>query len=137
MMCFLTLEDFSGQIEVVIFPRVFEKVSGLLLPDMPVAVAGRLNLHEEESKILADSIIPLAQVGTEVRIKIRKSQEIKETLDKLKNALCKHKGATVVYLHLTDSSRLIKTEPEYWIDLSETAKTEIEAVLGPGAVISY
>lgn len=56
MMCFIALMDFTDQIEVVVFPRIFDKFSKFLLPDMPIRVSGRLSVSDESGKILADGI---------------------------------------------------------------------------------
>jgi len=133
-MCFINLEDFTGQIEVIVFPRVFEKNSRLLAPDMPVLVSGRLNIHEEGTKVMADSILPLDRVGAEVRITLRKAQETPAVLAELKQLLNKYTGPTAVYLHLIDSKRVIKTERDFWVEPSPAAVAAIEGLLGKGAV---
>ncbi|MGL5514581.1 MAG: OB-fold nucleic acid binding domain-containing protein, partial [Sporomusa sp.] len=133
-MCFINLEDFTGQIEVIVFPRVFEKNSRLLAPDMPVLVSGRLNIHEEGAKVMADSILPLDRVGAEVRITLRKAQETPAVLAELKQLLNKYTGPTAVYLHLIDSKRVIKTERDFWVEPSPAAVAAIEGLLGKGAV---
>ncbi|BBB92701.1 DNA polymerase III subunit alpha [Methylomusa anaerophila] len=137
MMCFIGLEDFASQIEVIVFPRVFEKTNRLLVPDMPVVVSGRLNVHEEGVKILADEVTPLDGLGSEIRITLRKDQENGQVLAKLKGILNKHRGSSAVFLHLADSRRLIKTEPEYWINPTPQAFREIELLLGKGTVTAY
>ncbi|MFZ5814363.1 MAG: DNA polymerase III subunit alpha [Bacillota bacterium] len=60
-MAFLTLEDQTGQVEVVLFPRVLAAASRLLKPDQPLLVRGRLQVQEEEAKLLADEVALLAE----------------------------------------------------------------------------
>ena len=61
-MGFVTLEDLSGQIEGLIFPKVFEKYQGMIAADDLVVLEGRLSIREEESpKLLVESVIPLEQ----------------------------------------------------------------------------
>ncbi|SDE16531.1 DNA polymerase III subunit alpha [Sporomusa acidovorans] len=134
MMCFVTLEDFSGQVEVVVFPRTFEKTGRLLAPDLPVMVYGRLNIHEEGAKIMAEEIVPLGSAGAEVRITLRKDQETSVVLNGLKELLNKYTGSSAVYLHLIDSRRVIKTERDFWIEPSPAALAAIETLLGKGTV---
>jgi DNA polymerase-3 subunit alpha len=134
MMCFVNLEDFTGQVEVIVFPRVFEKTGRLLAPDIPVLVSGRLNIHEEGAKVMADTIVPLDSVGAEVRITLRKEQETPVILAGLKKMLNQHTGSSAVYLHLVDSKRVIKTERDFWIEPTPAAFAAIEGLLGKGAV---
>lgn len=47
-MGFATLEDLTGTIEALVFPRVLERVSTELMPDTAVVLSGRLSIREEE-----------------------------------------------------------------------------------------
>ncbi|SDF58511.1 DNA polymerase III subunit alpha [Sporolituus thermophilus] len=135
MMCFATVEDFTNQVEVVIFPRVFEKYGKLLYPDAPVIVTGRIAHNEEGVKVLAEVIAALDTAPREVRIKILKRQETGRTLELLKEVFRKHPGSTTVYLHLVDSRRVIRTERQFWIEPSRAAIEAIESLLGKGSVM--
>jgi len=60
LMGFATLEDLTGAIEMLIFPKVLERVSTELMPDTAVIVTGRLSIREDEDpKLLLDDIEPL------------------------------------------------------------------------------
>ncbi len=62
-MGFVTLEDLTGQIEGLVFPKVYEKYSPLLQVDSLVVLTGKLSLREEEeAKLLVDAVLPLQQV---------------------------------------------------------------------------
>ena len=63
MMAFVQLEDMYGITEVLVFPKVYERVSGLLEQDAPVVMAGKLSVREDESpKLLLDRVAPLDQL---------------------------------------------------------------------------
>lgn len=138
LMSFLTLEDFTNQIEVVVFPRVFTKYSRLLMPDIPIIVSGRISAGEDPAKIMADVVTELAgdknEVKSEVRIKIRRQQESEVIFAKLKEILQTYHGQSVVYLHLIDSRRVVKTEERFWINPTPEAIQMLESVLGRGVV---
>lgn len=53
-MAFATLEDQTGSIDVVIFPRAYEVLKNELLPDVPVLFAGRVNARENEMTLIAE-----------------------------------------------------------------------------------
>ena len=62
LMGFLTLEDLTGQVEGLIFPRVYEKISHDLTEDSAVLCAGRLSIREEEApKLIVDAVEPLGE----------------------------------------------------------------------------
>lgn len=136
MMCFVNLEDFTSQVEVVVFPRVFERYNRFLLPDLPVVVSGRVNMGSDETaKLIADEVKPIEDGAvTEVRIKVEQIHENPETLEKLKNVFRQHKGEAVVYLQLTGSRRVIKTEKQFWIHPTQEALTALQGILGEGTI---
>lgn len=136
MMCFIELEDFTDKLEVVVFPRVFERYNRLLVPDQAVIVSGRLSVSDDGSKVLADSVAPLDAGGSgEVRIKVGRDCENAECFDRLKNALRRHNGEAVVYLQLMASRRVIKTEKQFWITPSPEVVAELETIVGKGMVV--
>jgi DNA polymerase-3 subunit alpha len=55
-MGFVTLEDLQGNIELVVFSRVWSKVTDWLHEDMIVIVKGKVDLERGEPKILVDHI---------------------------------------------------------------------------------
>lgn len=72
-MGFVTLEDWEGRVEVVVFPKVYEASANILKEETVVLIKGKLNIRaieeEEETKadvkVLADEIISLAEAKDE------------------------------------------------------------------------
>ena len=61
-MGFLTLEDLTGQIECLVFPKVFERYQGIIAVDDVVVLSGKLSIREEESpKLLVDRVTPIEE----------------------------------------------------------------------------
>ena len=134
-MCFATVEDFTGSLEVVVFPRTFERAGPMLVLDRPVVVVGRVNISDDKIKVIAESVKNFGQsVAQEVRVRIRKEQETPEIFERLKQTFADFHGQTTVYLQLLDQKRLIKTDASYWITPSPGAINKIEAILGQGSV---
>jgi len=60
LMGFATLEDLTGTIEALVFPKVLERVSTDLMPDTAVILSGRLSIREDDDvKLLLDTVEPL------------------------------------------------------------------------------
>ncbi|RPI25029.1 MAG: DNA polymerase III subunit alpha, partial [Chloroflexota bacterium] len=55
-MGFVTIEDVQGNIELVIFPRTWEKLSNIIETDKIVLVDGKVDAEGAEPKVLVDSI---------------------------------------------------------------------------------
>lgn len=59
-MAFLGIEDLYGQIEALVFPKIYQRFSELLKEDNFIIITGRLNIKEEEDpKIIVDQVYPL------------------------------------------------------------------------------
>jgi DNA polymerase III subunit alpha len=55
-MAFLTLEDQSGQIEAVIFPRAYENFLPLLSENKPLYFEGKISVRDDKKSVLIDSV---------------------------------------------------------------------------------
>jgi len=55
-MAYFSLEDLSGTVEIIVFPKVFEDYREALRPENVVIVEGRLDAMEDNIKLLAESI---------------------------------------------------------------------------------
>jgi DNA polymerase-3 subunit alpha len=63
MMAFTTLEDFSGQTELIIFSDCFEKSKEHLAVDRMVLVSGRVSTREgERPKVICSEVLPLEKL---------------------------------------------------------------------------
>lgn len=58
-MAFMTLEDLTGSVEVIVFPKTYEQSHLALRRDAIVVVRGRLDIAEQQAKVLADGVIAL------------------------------------------------------------------------------
>ena len=79
MMGIITLEDLTGQIEGLVFPKIYDKFVTLLAADTLVVLTGKLSFREEEdAKLLVDAVQPLtpqtaqqAKLGLNLRRAVR------------------------------------------------------------------
>jgi DNA polymerase-3 subunit alpha len=64
-MAFLTLEDLTGSVEVIVFPKTYEQSHLHLRRDAILVVRGKLDVAEQQAKVLADAVILLDEVPVE------------------------------------------------------------------------
>ena len=55
-MAFVKIEDLSGIMEVVVFPKIFSQTSTMWIPDSVVDVTGKIDQKEEKKTILVDGV---------------------------------------------------------------------------------
>ena len=69
IMAFITVEDLLGTVEVVVFPRDYEKNRDYLEADSKVFVRGRVSEEDDKpSKLICEKIIPFEQTKKELWI---------------------------------------------------------------------
>ena len=66
-MAFLTIEDLAGTVEVVVFPRDYEKYQQYLAEENKVFVRGRVSEEDDAaSKLICETVIPFDQTRKEL-----------------------------------------------------------------------
>ena len=119
-MAFLSVEDLYGQLEVVVFPRVFEAYRQNLEEDRIVVIRGKLDLAEEGSpKLLADSVLSLDQAQQKtamVKLVIPSGYTDETGLSRFRSIAKQHLGDMPVAILVTDTGHKFKPEYDLWVD---------------------
>lgn len=148
-MAFVMLEDFLGSTEVIVFPAIFRRAAHLLVTDAPILVKGKLNSKEDELKVIADEIAGLDVdaaaavmmddgMGGEkpacLYIKIPEP-DYEAKYREIQNVLRQHRGNSPVVLVFEHSKKIIKTRPEWWVNLSRPVVQEAASIVGEDSVV--
>jgi DNA polymerase-3 subunit alpha len=101
-MCFATLEDLSGKIECIIFPRTFAEYETLLEGDDPLIMSGNVNLSEDPRKFFPSKIQKLKEQVEErvtgVRINVKMEQLNSQKLNRFKQVLLSYRGSVPLHV---------------------------------------
>ncbi|MFH0814746.1 MAG: DNA polymerase III subunit alpha [Candidatus Falkowbacteria bacterium] len=155
-MLFLKLEDFSGNVEVIIFPRLYKDKSTLLVEGKMIAVFGEITDKDESPRIIANKVWEILQ---ESRADIKKiladegnfktnnfwrnkeknedkhvvinypANATPELAAKVKELFLANPGDFIVYLRVGE--KFVKTN--FKVSMAEPLKKGIIAVLGANA----
>ncbi|WP_243423734.1 DNA polymerase III subunit alpha [Anaerotignum lactatifermentans] len=133
-MCFLTLEDLQGNIEIVVFPKVMEQCGASLDEESVVLVKGRANVSADgEAKVIASSIVPLMQEGSEKKpasLWLKQPAGEETPLVWITAILQKYKGDTPVYIYEEKTKQKMKADRKFWVTLEEGLLKELRELLG-------
>ena len=108
MMAFLSLEDLVGTVEVIVFPRDYEKNREYLEIDKKIFVKGRVSEEEERpSKLICETVIPFEQTKRELWIQYPDKAAYMEDESHLFELLKASDGddTVVIYCRARKSSR--------------------------------
>lgn len=99
MMAFITLEDLFGNVEVIIFPKDYDKYKALLSEDQKIFVRGKVTAEEEKAaKLICQEIIPFDSIPQEVWIKYPSLEEFQKDEQSLYHLLEQYDGSDNVII---------------------------------------
>ncbi|MBO2516932.1 MAG: hypothetical protein CW338_06625 [Clostridiales bacterium] len=99
LMGFVTIEDLTGQVEGLLFPKVWERYGRMLKEDMAVLLSGRISVREEESpKLLVDAVEPLSAAGK--RMPEAKPENAPRKADDRPDAVAAKEAGEKLYLRM-------------------------------------
>ncbi len=141
-MGYVSLEDYEGAMEAVIFPSVWENSRMMISEDRAVCVRGRVQANERDVRILAEEIIPLAQFHKVVRpmyksvhLYIDAAHESDAVSNRLSVILRENHGNVPVFLHLERTHQKITMSREFYLDFSADSEIALKKLLGPQSVV--
>ncbi len=136
-----SLEDRDGAVECIVWPEAYQKFEAVIMGDEPVVARGKLDVDDERAQIIVDDLRPIATALTEavreVRIRAPRERLANGDMDRLKDLLRRHTGASLTYLHLGfDDGReaIFLLGDGYRVAPTESFVAEVEQLLAPNAV---
>ena len=126
-MAFLTLEDLLGTVEVIVFPRDYEKFRGVITEDAKVLVKGRVSAEEDKAaKLICTEILSMDDLPRELWIRFKNKDDFFAEEEKLYEILSGSDGKQEVVIYL-EEERAVKRLPKnrcvaLSADLMETLK---------------
>lgn len=150
VMAFLTVEDLTGGVEVLVFPTVLNQFGHLLSEGAVVALRGRVSTTEDkDGKLLCDAVAPIASYRTLVgeskpapqqapQKKSGKRPGLYLKLDKQDSLRYKKAmqytaifdGTTPLYLYFTEEKKLVLAPPALRVDVNEPLLRALKKLLG-------
>ncbi len=141
VMAFATVEDLTGTMEALIFPKVLMDANAVVQENAVVILRGRTSVKEEEDpKILVDEVKDVkeanpekvrvqasgAQQGLYVKVPSRESDEYRQ----LSNLLSIFEGNWPVYIRFADTQKMTRAPSSMWTMHNETLIKELKSLLG-------
>ena len=142
-MAVLTLEDRGGSLEVVVFPKTYERCAAVLAPDRLVLVTGKLDKDEETARLMADDVRPIEALTESVErtlsIHLTSARHDRRTLQALAALFEVHRGPSRIRLQLdlterTPPLRVRARLRDVRIRPSEHLAQAVEQICGEGTV---
>lgn len=107
VMAFLTLEDLLGTVEVVVFPKDYEKNKQYLEDDSKIFVRGRVSEEDESaSKLICENIVPFEEIKKELWIQYENKAEYLKEEQNLYQMLKSSEGPDSVVIYCKEEKAI-------------------------------
>ncbi len=149
MMAFTNVEDLSGTMEIIVFPKVLADCRSALQDNAVVVINGRVSVKEEENaKLVAEKITPIEEYSANGAAAPRPAQDKPARkgmylkvpsrscpqFAKVENLLSIFEGPLPVYIYFEDQKQLTLAPRNLWSMEHELLTCELKRILGDGNV---
>ena len=131
MMAFLTVEDLVGSVEVIVFPRDYEKYAAKLNVDEKVFITGRTSIEEErDGKMILESMQTFDEVPKNIWLKFKSKEEYEQKERILQSILELSEGRDVVVVYLEAEKQMKKLPGNQSVDANEELLSSLRGAFG-------
>ena len=135
IMAFLTVEDLVGTVEVVVFPRDFEKNQSMLELDNRVFLQGRVSAEDDKaSKLILEKMRSFEDVPRELWIQFGDKEEYSRNEQELFQDILKSPGNSGVVIFLRDVKAMKKLPMSFQVSLEDSWITYMSEKYGESNV---
>ena len=121
VMAFLTLEDLVGTVEIVVFPRDYEKCQMFINEEAKLFVQGRVSAEDDKaSKLILEKVRSFDDVPREVWIQFDSRADYAKAETGLVDDLMESKGNSTVVIYLKDVKAMKKLPPAYQVHIEDS-----------------
>ena len=133
IMAFVTLEDLYGTVEVIVFPKVYEKYSHILNEESKVFISGRVSVEEDkDAKLIAEDVRLFSDMPRTLWIKFADMEAFEKAKDDLYETLRPYRGEgdSTVNIYCEKEKKLKSSKGRDNIKLTEPLLSLLSDIYG-------
>lgn len=112
VMAFLQVEDLVGSVEVIVFPKDYEKYSTKLMEDNKIFVRGRVSLEEDkDGKLICERITAFDEIPRKLWIKFPSKESYEKEEAEMYSLLADSDGSDSVIIYIEEIRAMKKLPP--------------------------
>ncbi len=141
LMAFVSIEDFTGKAECIVFSDPYQKYGKLLEPDSMVMVTGKGETSGDALKILVNEVTPMETLREKftrsIVLYVNLDQVTEKTVVEMRELMEKHRGRCSCYFSVTGGGlekNSIYFTRKYTVEPNAQFITAMKQLLGPSAV---
>ena len=125
LMAFITLEDLYGTVEVIVFPRDYDKNRSVIEEDRKVLIKGRVTVEEDKpAKLICSEILPFDELDKDLWLQFETRADYEREERFVLDAVRRYDGRDMVHIYL-HKERAHKLLPRSYATRAEGELLEI------------
>ena len=118
LMAFITVEDLVGTVEVLVFPKIYEKNRQVFTEENKVFIRGRASIGDDPvGKLICEEVIPFADIPNELWLQFENQAFYESCIDDVMAALRDSDGKDRVIMYLKEERKMRRLS-ENWAVLA-------------------
>lgn len=146
MMAYVTLEDTTGSVTVIVFPRTYNQYAPLLETENVLLVKAVLRREEEELRLSAEAIQKADEdlfkkkdeeeenLGGLLRLKVHECDDFDRLLLRIRSVFSRYPGSSPVYLDF-GNGEVLRIDGKLWVNISKDLVSDLSLLCGKKNVI--
>lgn len=135
VMAFLQVEDLVGSIEVIVFPKDYERYGSSIVEDGKVFVKGRVSVEEDkDAKLVCEQITPFEQVPRKLWIKFPTKEDYEARKEEVFSILRESEGRDSVIIYVENPRAKNPLSANWNVEANGALVERLEKSFGAGNV---
>ena len=135
VMAFLQVEDLVGSVEVIVFPRDYEKYGNAVMEDSKVFIKGKVSVEEDkDAKLVCEQITTFEQMPRKLWIKFPTKEAFEQRRDALFDILRESEGKDNVVIYVENPKAMNPLSANWNVAAEAPLIERLEAAFGVGNV---
>ncbi len=135
VMAFLQVEDLVGSVEVIVFPRDYEKYGNAVMEDSKVFIKGRVSVEEDkDAKLVCEQITTFEQMPKKLWIKFPTKDAFEQQRDTLFGILRGEEGKDNVVIYVENPKSMNPLSANWNVSAEVALIERLEEAFGEGNV---
>lgn len=131
IMAFVTLEDVAGSVEVIVFPRDYEKNADKIMEDEKVFIKGRVSAEEDkDAKLICELITAFSEIPKTLWLKFPNLEAYMAKESQTTSILQDSEGKDQIVIYLSDTRKMKKLPPNRNVNADQALVEALTALLG-------
>ena len=130
-MAFFQLEDLVGSVEIVVFPKDYERYSKLIREDARLFVRGRVSGEDDKaSKLICEGITPFEDIPQDIWIQFESIEDYSSCAQKLYGAIRGSDGKDEIVIYARSTRSVKRLGPAFSVKLGPELLEQLRSMFG-------